>query len=132
MNKIKNYIPLTCELAGVEFKTVFVKKVQNAGNLGKSFISNGIIQLQEMNYGQEVSFQQNQNTYFHELTHMILDQIGELELSQNEKFVQNFGNLIFEFLRTAKWIRIEELKHNSYSNPESKSPFISEDTIESK
>lgn len=46
MSKIKNYIPKSCVLAGVDILTVITENKQNAGNLGKSFIANGVIQLQ--------------------------------------------------------------------------------------
>lgn len=71
-----------------------------------------------------------QNTYFHELVHQMLSSIGELELSENKKFVQNMGNMIFEFLRTADWIRLEEFKHNKFSDADSNAPFIQEGIAE--
>lgn len=132
MNKIKKYIPLNCELGGVEFKTVFTKDAQNTGNLGKSSVVNGTIQIQEVSTGIEVLTTQQQNTYFHEIIHMMLDMIGESELSCNEKLVQNMGNMLFEFLRTANWIRIEELKHNSFSEPDKDAPFLNDSAIVNK
>ncbi len=132
MSKIKNYIPKNCVLAGVDIITVITENKQNAGNLGKSSIANGVIQLQSLDYGIEISNTQMQNTYFHELVHQMLNSIGELELSENEKFVQNMGNMIFEFLRTADWIRLEEFKHNKFSDADSNAPFIKEGIAEIK
>lgn len=34
------------------------------------------------------------------------------------------GNMLFEFLRTAEWIKIEELKNNTHSDFNIKYPFI--------
>lgn len=73
-----------------------------------------------------------QNTYFHELVHQMLSSIGELELNENEKFVQNMGNMIFEFLRTADWIRLEEFKYNKFFDADSNAPFIKEGIAEIK
>ena len=41
--------------------------------------------------------------------------LGRIDLSDDEVLVQNVGNMLFEFMRTADWIRIEELKHNNES-----------------
>lgn len=125
MNKIKDYIPKSCELGGVEFTTVFVKNPENSGILGESSVFDCRIKLQESNCGQIVTNKQNQNTYFHEIIHMMLDQIGELELSKNEKFVQTMGNMLFEFLRTAEWVPIKDLKLNINNNENNEPSFIS-------
>lgn len=94
MNKIKDYIPKSCELGGVEFTTVFIKNPENSSNLGESSVSDCRIKLQELNYGQIVTNKQNQNTYFHEIIHMMLDQIGEFELSKNEKICSKYGKYV--------------------------------------
>lgn len=38
----------------------------------------------------------------HEVTHAILESMGENELSHNEKFVQNFSLLLHQFIVTKK------------------------------
>jgi hypothetical protein len=115
MSKIKNCIPKRCYLGGVEFITRFVENVANGGKLGDSCTTDGSINIQVMNYGLKQCHTQIQNTYFHELAHNILGMIGRIDLSDDEVLVQNIGNMLFEFMRTADWIRIEELKHNNES-----------------
>lgn len=44
-----------------------------------------------------------EHTYFHEITHMILDSMGEGELSQNEKFVDTFSGLLHQVITTSKY-----------------------------
>ena len=44
-----------------------------------------------------------EHTYLHEITHMILDSMGEDELSSNEKFVDTFSGLLHQVLKTAKY-----------------------------
>ena len=44
----------------------------------------------------------NLNTFLHELTHTILDTMGEKELSSNEKFVSTFSSFLTEAIRTMK------------------------------
>ena len=40
------------------------------------------------------------NTFFHELIHSILRTMGELELNDNEKFVNCFAGFLTEAIRT--------------------------------
>lgn len=115
MNKIKNCIPKRCELGGVEFVTKFTDNITNGGKLGSSCTTDGSINIEKVNYGLNQSNTQIQNTYFHELSHNIFGMLGRIDLSDDEVLVQGVGNMIFEFLRTCDWIRIEELKHNNES-----------------
>lgn len=43
------------------------------------------------------------NTFYHELTHAILDTMGETELSSNEKFVNAFAGFLTEAVRSFKF-----------------------------
>ena len=115
MNKIKNCIPKRCTLGGVEFTTKFIENAANGGKLGDSCITDGSINIQKVNYGLTQITTQIQNTYFHELAHNIFGMLGRIDLSDDEVLVQGVGNMLFEFLRTCDWIRIEELKHNNES-----------------
>lgn len=115
MNKIKNCIPKRCTLGGVEFTTKFIENAANGGRLGDSSTTDGSINIQKINYGLTQIPTQIQNTYFHELAHNIFGMLGRIDLSDDEVLVQGVGNMLFEFLRTCDWIRIEELKHNNES-----------------
>ena len=44
---------------------------------------------------------QEQN-FFHELEHMILELLGEKELSENEQFVDCHAQLLYQALTTAR------------------------------
>lgn len=115
MNKIKNCIPKRCTLGGVEFTTKFVNDAKNHNNYACIELPTGNINIQDTVSGCPQSMTQIQNSYFHELAHGILDMGSYNDLSNDEKLVQHIGNCIFEFMRTADWIRIEELKHNNES-----------------
>lgn len=115
MNKIKNCIPKRCTLGGVEFTTKFIENATNGGKFGDSCTTDGSINIQKINYGLTQIPTQIQNTYFHELAHNIFGMLGRIDLSDDEVLVQGVGNMLFEFLRTCDWIRIEELKHNNES-----------------
>ena len=41
-----------------------------------------------------------EQTFLHELIHMILDHMQEFELSKNEKFVNTFSELLYQALET--------------------------------
>lgn len=43
-----------------------------------------------------------EHTFFHELTHMVLDKMNEQDLSGNEKFVNLFGGLLYQALKDMK------------------------------
>lgn len=43
------------------------------------------------------------NTFYHELTHSILDTMGEFDLSKNEKFVSTFSSFLNEALGSMRF-----------------------------
>ena len=43
------------------------------------------------------------DTFYHEKVHIILDTMGERELSQNEKFVDTFAKLLRQSDETANY-----------------------------
>ena len=43
-----------------------------------------------------------EHTYCHEITHAILEHMGEPELCHNEKFVDMFGGLLHQILTTSE------------------------------
>lgn len=124
MSAIKHYIPNYCELGGVEFSTIIKEDGENAGNLGHSNITDGEILIQNKNCGKNLSHTQIQNVYFHELAHMLVETIGRNDLTTDETFIQNLGNALFEFMRTATWVRIEEFQHNCLTPAAKIPPFV--------
>ena len=42
-------------------------------------------------------------SFWHELTHAILDSMGEHKLSNNERFVEEFSNRLSKAIRTARF-----------------------------
>lgn len=124
MNNIKHWIPTYCELGGQEIQTIIDDNTCNAGTLGYSTPADGTINICKFVQGVKQSHSVSQNTYFHELVHLILQTIGEMELNDNEKFVQNLGTVLYEFFRTSKWCRIEEFEYNTLTPPVNIPPFI--------
>lgn len=44
-----------------------------------------------------------EHTFFHEITHVILDIMGEERLSSDEKFVDVFSGLLHQVIKTSKY-----------------------------
>lgn len=44
-------------------------------------------------------------TFYHELTHAILDEMGETELSSNERFVEGFSRLLVQYEMSKKFAK---------------------------
>ena len=43
-----------------------------------------------------------EQTFFHELVHAILDELGELDLSKNERFVDSFSTLLHQAISSGE------------------------------
>lgn len=72
------------------------------GVLGMCHLNEGFIEIANtfrMNHPQ--SSDSKVNTFYHELVHAILDTMGELDLSRDEKFVNCFAGFLTEALTTA-------------------------------
>jgi hypothetical protein len=69
-------------------------RLSNEGLLGScSFMDNKISICDEYK-GEKISECSTVDTFYHEKIHIILDAMGEHELSQNEKFVEVFARLL--------------------------------------
>ena len=86
-------------LGGVKWKVVVDnKRLDDMGLLGLCEHSKSLITLYDGLRNPELTDQ----TLYHEVVHAILDSIGEYELSQNEKFVQQFAVLLHQFETSKK------------------------------
>ena len=50
-----------------------------------------------------VSQERAEQAFFHELVHAILDEMGELKLSKNERFVDSFSTLLHQAVKTFEY-----------------------------
>ena len=70
--------------------------------LGRCCVAGGWIEIADIfNKGEKCCESGKVNTFYHELTHSILDTMGEDELSNNEKFVSSFSSFLTEAMRDA-------------------------------
>lgn len=68
--------------------------------MGEACLWNGKIKISEIYKGCKQTESSKFNTFHHELVHIILDTMGEYELSSNERFVTAFGSFLTEATRS--------------------------------
>jgi hypothetical protein len=89
--KIPKKFKVFASTINVEFDNV---RLSNEGVLGEcSFTDNKIIICSEYK-GEKLSKCCTVDTFYHEKVHIILDAMGEHELSKQEKFVEVFARLL--------------------------------------
>lgn len=95
-------IPEKFNVGGMTVEVDYVERCDgNAVGIAK--LCNGKIEIADIyNKDSVQSDSCKLNTFFHELTHCILDTMGENDLSSNEKFVCTFSSFLTEAIVTAK------------------------------
>lgn len=92
-------IPKTFQLAGHTFEVVCSNELMNReGNLGEAQYNLNRIVVHTGGVPKSVAEQ----TFCHELFHMIFHVLGETEARSNEKLVDNLGTMLHQFLNTQK------------------------------
>lgn len=96
---MKKIIPNSFNVGGVKMNVNIVDKLSggilgncclatSTVNIARTFIDGGTIS--------EQSEESMKNTFYHELTHSILDTMAEFDLSRNEIFVSTFSSFLNE------------------------------------
>lgn len=94
-------IPSNFQVGGQNIEVRFVDRC-DYNNAGNSFLGAGYIKIAKMFNESDLQSEGSQrNTFFHELTHAILDTMGEVDLSKNEKFVNCFAGFLTEAMTNA-------------------------------
>lgn len=73
------------------------------GNLGDCCLGAGFVRIANNFKDKKQSETSKQNTFYHELTHTILDTMGRNDLSEDEVFVNSFSSFLLEALRSFKF-----------------------------
>ena len=97
---MKFKIPQKYQVGGQEMNVKLVDKIENTNNLGDCCLAKGNVRIAKTFQGDCQSESSILNTFFHELTHSILDTMSETELSQNEKFVCTFSGFLTEAIKS--------------------------------
>ena len=71
--------------------------------LGECCAPAGYIKIANTFRGETQSESSKENTFLHELTHCILDTMGESDLSANEKFVSAFAGFLTEAVKSMEF-----------------------------
>lgn len=101
-------IPSSYKVGGQRIDIRNVERCEN-NNIGTSFLAGGYIEIaNKCNKSDNIPEDIKINTFYHELTHSILDTMGENELSGNEKFVSCFSSFLCEAMEKAVFIEEEK------------------------
>lgn len=99
MSKI---IPSEFQVGGQDINVIEIEKCQN-DSLGTCCVAEGVIEIARTFRGKTQCESVKLNTFYHELTHAILDTMGETELSANERFVNSFSGFLTEAIKSFKY-----------------------------
>lgn len=92
-------IPKTFQLLGREYQVKQESRVMCDGEsvLGLCESNEAIIRIRK-NLKKDLK----EHTFLHECTHAILESLGYMRLSNDEKFVDSFSNALYQVLKTSK------------------------------
>lgn len=89
------------KLGGVTWRVkVDNDKMADAGALGVASYQESTIYLASKSNGKFMPADYIEQTFYHELTHAMLDALGYNELSEDETFVQGLGLLLHQYTTT--------------------------------
>ena len=95
-------IPKSFTVGGQDIEVV-IQNTIDGDKLGEACLWNGTIKISEIYKGCLQTESSKFNTFHHELTHLILDTMGEYELSSNERFVSTFSGFLTEAIRSFEY-----------------------------
>ena len=95
-------IPKSFTVGGQDIEVREIERC-DSGCLGECCVSEGFVDIAYTSRGRKICDSVRLNTFFHELTHCILDTMGENEMSNNEKFVNTFSGFLTEAIRSFKY-----------------------------
>lgn len=96
-------IPKKFTVGGQEINVEIVERL-DGNRLGECCVARGHVAIARMFDQKNVAPPSGMlNTFFHELTHAILQTMDEQELNNNEKFVCCFASFLTEAMRSAEY-----------------------------
>lgn len=95
-------LPWRIEVGGNDIEIKYPLKCNN-NSLGQCNVAGGFIQIAQTFNNSEGDMEQSEssktNTFYHELTHAILDVMNRSDLSGDENFVSTFSSLLCGTMR---------------------------------
>ncbi len=96
-------IPKQLELQGQTVHVEFTNDLQHDKDAyGTACFRDNKICIQKATKHMPLPKDKLEHIFFHELTHWVLGVMGEEELLHNEKFVDIFGGLMYQAIKSAK------------------------------
>lgn len=109
MENNREFIPYPSKIK-VGGQVIEVRDVERCdnNNVGEAHTCGGFIEIADkFNKDDVQSADSKRNTFFHEMIHVILSNMGYNELNDNEKFVCSFAGFLTEAMTDAKFIKTE-------------------------
>lgn len=97
-----NKIPKSFTVGGQDI-SVLIHNTIDGDKMGEACLWDGTIKISEIYKGCKQTDSSKFNTFHHELIHLILDTMGEYELSSNERFVNTFSGFLTEAVRSFEY-----------------------------
>lgn len=94
-------IPSEIQVGGQKITVEMVDTIQD-GLMGESLLCGSYIKIANNASGYKQTDESKLNTFIHECVHIILDNMGEKELSANERFVCTFAGFATEIIKSIK------------------------------
>ena len=99
VQKLLDMIPDKVQVGGTELNIINVPTIEG-GSCGVSLLCGGYIKIAEDVSGYTQTASSKLNTFIHECIHMILDSMGNFDLSRDEKFVNTFAGFATELVQS--------------------------------
>jgi len=100
---MKVKIPKTFELAGQTIKTKVSASIETEGAVGLSKFHQNEIRVRTKLDGEDIVHDVQVQTFFHEMAHMLMYIMNEHELNNNEKFIDNLGQFLYQYEKSKKF-----------------------------
>lgn len=93
-------IPKSVKVGGVYYKVEFVDDLLAVSNLmGRADTGQRKIDLQKNSKAWDASESGTEQVFWHEMVHIIFDEIGRHELSKDETLINSFSGLLYAVLK---------------------------------
>lgn len=102
MNPFKGIIPDRFSCGGQLYEVSYITNSMNDHLLGTSSVFSGEVKIHTEYTEGKISKDSMCNTFWHEVTHQVLENMGYDELSNDEKFVTAFAGMLNEAIQSSE------------------------------
>ena len=100
-------IPTSFELFGYTYKVELDQEIWDVDeNFGEMMWLQKLIKL--VPWSKTIKREQVEQTFYHELVHAILSDMGKVELSRDDEFVDLFAQLLYQYEKSRKGVLKKE------------------------